>query len=893
MKAAGMQRNPGHLAHTLQHRQRLPAVAMAALLVCLSHQSPASVPIAAPSHTSNTAAPPQQPAVESPVSMLLGKAQFWYERGNWNVAIETFDRVLSLEPTNVDALVGASKVAVDMGREDLVQSYIARLRKVAPDDPWVAAVDTAKRRSAEEAATITEARHLTVLGRREDALAKYRSLMPNNQVPDEFAAEYYPLLISSLPQNSVAADAALTALRQVAERKPKDQALQLALAQGMIIGEGTRADGIALLRELSHIPQLSNRVRPIWREALLWQGPDPQAMDQLTQYLKENPTDPAIEAKLAEFRASLPTPALRARMLGYEAIQANNLKDAETDFRNALNADNTDADAMVMLGVIRLKQNRAAEARTLVDKAIAMAPDRREEFLTMTGLDPASNAKAAAEAARAVTAQYKEVARLTDSGDYSHAEALLRQLLGNRRDAGGFLQLADIQTRAGNTQAATESLRQAVDLAPSNADANLALAAAYTTQGRTADAETLLNRAEAELSRSGNTQALTKLHQAQADRMRLDAARIADLPARETALRAALAKDPSSWWTRLEIARVMARTARGADAQAMMTQAEQAAIAPGALQTQSGQDALQVAFIWAQERGDSNRATTLARLVPANSRSQGMQRLLDQANFAQTVDAIAQGGNQGPGTAARLLALASQPDPDGTRGTAIAHAFLKLGDIANLRQALSAGLTATTPPGAQQRLGYASVLMEASQFGAATSVLQGLDLTRLTADQRTGYNALRTALIASRADRLVAQNQPDRAERMLRPLLETQPASMPLKLAMARVQIAKGQGSAGLSTLLDALDKDPQNTGLRMGAIGAAVSTGQLGLADDLVQAGLKITPRDANLTLQAANIARARGYNGLALDYLRKARDLRNTPTATPDDDADVMDGQ
>lgn len=78
-----------------------------------------------------------------------------------------------------------------------------------------------------------------------------------------------------------------------------------------------------------------------------------------------------------------------------------------------------------------------------------------------------------------------------------------------------------------------------------------------------------------------------------------------------------------------------------------------------------------------------------------------------------------------------------------------------------------------------------------------------------------------------------------------------------------------------------------------MGAIGAAVSTGQLGLADDLVQAGLKITPRDANLTLQAANIARARGYNGLALDYLRKARDLRNTPTATPDDDADVMDGQ
>lgn len=910
MHVAEMEGGIGDKARKRHHRHQrsslMSGAALAVLLlgapsqICSAAQTPApaaptraasspDAPVATvtPSTDANTApatpAPANpaptasNPAVESPIAILLGKAQFWYERGNWNVALDTYDRVLGVEPTNVDALVGASKVAVDMGREDLVQSYITRLRKIAPDDPWVAAVDTARRRSPAEAAAITEARHLTVIGRHDEALAKYRSVMHDNKVPDELAAEYYPLLISSLPQNSVEADSALAALQEVADRKPKDQALQLALAQAMIIGEGTRGDGIARLREMSHNPQLSNRVRPIWREALLWQGPSTDALNELAEYLKENPTDPQIEAKMAEFRASLPTPALQARMLGYEAINANNLKDAEHDFNDALAADSTDADATVMLGVIRLKQNRVAEAKALVDKAISMAPDRREEFLSMTGLDPVANAKAAAEAARAVTAQYKEVARLTDAGDYTHAETLLRQLIGNHRDAGGYLQLADIQTRADKPDAAAESLRQAVSIDPTNADVLVALAASDINQGRTADADALLTRAEAELTRTGNTQALTKLHQAQADRMRVDAVKIGNLTARETALRAALAKDPSSWWTRLEIARVMAQTNRLSDAQAMMTQAQQAATAPDALQTQSGQDALQVAFVWAQERGDTSRANALARLVPANSRPAGMQRLLEQENFAHQVDAIAQGRDVASSTA-QLLALANHPDPDGTRGVAIAHAFLKRHDIANLRQALSAGLMATVPSGNQQRLGYAGVLMEASQFGAANSVLQGIDLHSLTANQRTGYESLRSSLIASRADRLVAQNQPDQAEQLLQPLLETEPTSEPLKLAMARVQIAKGDSSEGLATLVDALKKDPKNTGLRMGAIGAAVSTGQLSLAQDLIDDGLKLDPKDANLTLQAANVARARGLNGLALDYMVKARALRAT---------------
>ncbi len=802
---------------------------------------------------------------------MLEKAKFWYEHGHTDVALSTYDRILEIEPGNADALIGASKVALDTGREDLVKSYAARLRKVAPEDPFLASVDTAKRRNPADAAVLQEARHLTVLGQRKDALAKYRTLFPGGKVPDELAAEYYPLLLATLPQDSVEADDTLTALRAVAAAHPRDLNTQLGLAQGLIINEGSRADGIDMLRELSHNQLLSNRVRVMWRQALLWQGPDVKAMDQIEEYLAENQNDPEMQAKLVAFRSTLPSKALRARMLGYEALHSGNMADAEASFREAIQGDKSDADAWIMMGVVRLKQNRNAEAQPYIDQALRLAPARRQEFQEMVGQDPATNAKYAADAAKAVSGQYKEISSLADAGQYDAAARQLRRLMAGRRDAGLTLQLADLENRGGHKDAALVSLREAVAIDPKNADATLALASALTASGQTVEAQSLFRRAEATFQTAGNEKALREVHRAQADQMRRDALRLSDLAARETALQGALAVDPSSWWTRLELARVMQASGRGADAKTMMADAEHTAEMPHAMDTASGQEALQVAVVWAQERGEDGHALSLARLVPPTLRNAPLQALLDHGAFHEQVDQIIQSVDYAP----RLAALASNPDPDGVRGEVMGRALLKMRDISTLRSVLAASLVATPRPGAAQRLRYGALLMEANQTGGARSVLEGVDRTNLTSDQRNLLEDMRERIVVSEADDLVRKNRAGDAQAMLTPLYSRRPSSVRLQVAMARVDVAMGRSVTSLPTLQAAVQRDPKDIAARVGAIEAATAAGKLSLADDLARDGVALYPNDPFMLMQAANVARARGMNGRALENLQKARAL------------------
>jgi tetratricopeptide (TPR) repeat protein len=805
---------------------------------------------------------------------MLEKAKFWYEHGHTDVALSTYNRVLEIEPGNVDALIGASKVSLDTGREDLVKSYAVQLRKVAPEDPFLASIDTAKRRSPADAAILQDARHLTVLGQRKEALTRYRILFTAGKVPDELAAEYYPLLLATLPQDSVEADDTLTALRTVAAAHPRDLNMQLGLAQGLIISEGSRSDGIDMLRELSHNELLANRVRVMWRQALLWQGPDVKAMDEVEEYLAENPNDAEMKAKLDSFRTTLPSKALRSRMLGYEAIRSGNMAEAEADFRAAINGDKTDADAWIMMGVVRLKQNRMAEAQTFIDQAVKLAPDRRQEFLEMVGQDPVSNAKYAADAARAVSGQYKEIASLTAAGQYDAAARQLRKLMGNRRDAGQTLELADLESRAGHKDAALVSLREAVAIDPKNPDATLALASALTAAGQTVEAQALFGRAEATFQAAGNQKALVQVHRAQADQMRRDALRLGDLKARETALQATLAVDPSSWWTRLELARVMQASGRANEARNMIADAERTAEMPHALDTQSGQEALQVAVVWAQERGDDAHALFLARLVPPNLRNAPLQALLAHGAFHDQVDDIMQASDY----PTRLVAVASSPDPDGVRGEVMGRALLRIKDVTTLRSVLAASLVATPRPGTGQRLRYGGLLLEANQVGGARSVLEGVDRSNLSSDQRSLLEDMRERIVVSEADELVRKNRAGDAQVLLHPLLVSTPSSVRLQVAMARVDVALGRSVTALPTLQAALQRDPKDLAARMGAIEAATAAGKLSVADDLAREGVALFPNNPFILVQAANVAQARGQNGRALENMRKARELQAT---------------
>ena len=799
------------------------------------------------------------------INLLLEKAQFWYEKGQLPVALDFYTRVLGLQPDNRDALAGSSKVLFDQGHEIQAREFLERLRKVSPDDPFLTAFDTLKRRTPEDAATLLEARTLAAQGKKEAALAKYRQLFKGDVIPADLASDYYPLYVSSLPDESVEADQALTAVKELAEKNPKDINLQLAAAWSLILTTGGRTEGMERLAKLEKIPAMTERANSLWRQALLWEGPALDSQEHLENYLKTHPSDPQLEAKRAEYVASLPDIGVRSRWKAGDAIEAKDYKAAEGYLKTALDFDKTDAEAMGMMSLVKKLTGNVAESQRLYKEAIRLAPDKQEEFDRMLGLD----------AERAVNEKYRQVERLTDAGKYDEAEALLRSLLAGQRNPGSYLQLATIQGKAGKTDAALASLQVVLSADPNNPDANQALAEIYMGQKRYNDAKPLLARAEAGYQAKKDARGLSVIHAAQAEIMRVDALTLSDPAARERALRQAQAVDPSNWWIKLELARAMKEGQHDADAQALMDDAYRTASKPGALNTRDGQDALQVAFIWAQDAGDRKRADALVRMVPQGQRTASMSKFLAMAAFKQQVRDLVASGD--PAAADKLDALAAVPDPTGERGAEIGLAFLRMQDIDSMRNALATCLEVTKPQTAVQRISYAGVLMQASQFTAASTVIAPLDTMKLTAAEREALENTRDALVVGTLDPLLQQKQYARAQQAVQARLAVHPDNVNLQAAMARIQVAQGNAQGVVTGLRASLDKDPSNLAVRLTLIEAESKLQHFATVSDLAEDGMKIYPRNPYLVIQAANAARARGFRSEALDLMVKARALLN----------------
>ncbi len=799
------------------------------------------------------------------VGMLLEKARFWHERGKFDAALDFYNRVLSLQPGNSAALAGASKVAFDQGHDSEAQNYLERLRKVSPDDPFIAQFSTLRRLTAAESATLLQARQLAFRGQKAEALAKYRQLFTGNQVPLDLAADYYPLYISTLPDDSLEADRALTTIAKLADQNPTDSNLQLAAAWSEILTSSGRSEGIERLQKLTKNPVLTERCTSLWRQALIWEGSSFDAQAHLETYLQDHPSDPELEAKREQYVHDLPDLSVRARWKAGEAIGAKDYKTAEAQLNIALNHDKDDGMAMGMLALVRKLDGSGRDWRSLYKEAVRLAPDSEADFSRMLGLD----------AEKAINEKYHKVAELNDSGRYDEAESLLRSLIGSQRDPGSYLQLASIQSKAGKTDAAMTSLRMTLAGDPGNPSANEAMAEIYIGQQRLAEARPLLAKAEEGFQQRHDERGLAVVRAARVDLMRSEALAISNPAAREQALRDVLAMAPANWWVRLELARSLKQRGQVAAAQTLIDEANRAVAAPGALAQKSGQEAMQVAFTWAQESNDKARQEALVRMVPPDRRSPAMTRFLADAAFNSQVRDLGASGD--PASVPMLLRLANASDPTGERGMEIGLALLRLHDVDALRQALTLSLSRTQPPTPSQLVSYAGVLMQANQLGAAEDLVAQLQRVRLTEVEREGVESLRDGLLVSQVDRMLQQGRAQQLQKLVMKRLAVHPNNAALRAALARTQIAQGSTSQPLATLTALLDAEPDNLQVRMAAIDANLKLQNYSTASEMAEEGMRREPRNPYLVMQAANAARARGHQGEALDLMIKARQMLN----------------
>lgn len=788
-------------------------------------------------------------ATASPISVLLEQANYWHQQGRDEQALEALRRALLLDPTNADALYQSALLQAELGRRPAAQATLTQLRAVRPDDPRILQVEQALRIGAIDNAGLAEARNLAQSGRSAEAIARYNALFQGSPPPDSLAAEYYQVLSST--DNGW--DGARDGLARYVVRNPGDTRAQLAYARLLTYRPTTRADGISRLAILANNPATSANARTAWRQALDWLPVDSTSIPLYQSYLARYPDDPGLTQRLADARNPRRTPADEAgldRQRGFDALQANRLGDAEAAFQAALKVNTQDADALGGLGLVRQRQGRIADARDLLERAIAAAPDKAAQW------QPALNGLTAAAELASARAQIR-------SGEFSAAAQQLRALIARGGDTTeAQVMLADVMARSGDAAGAEAGYRAVLSRRPEDPAALIGLANILSRRGQTDEAEALLARA-ASTSNGKSAQLL------RAQLLRQQAAKLDDADAAIGLLREAVAAAPSDPWARLDLARALAHRGNRIEAQALMEAVtDTSRPSPGALHA---------AALFALEQNHPDQAAALAARIPPSSRSPDMNRLLEAAQFRQQVHQIVANSYFTGNARQQLLALAAAPDPDGTRGAAIIKAFATLGDPAGARQAVAVELALNRKPSVAARLAYAGALLAAGLSTDAGSLVASIDVQGgLTAQQQAELTQLRDGIAVQSADRLNQAGQTAEAYDQLAPALQQSPDNADLNLALGRLYQSSREPKQALAIAQAVLRRDPNNLDARRAAVGAAIALGELRTADQLVQDGMAASPDDPRTWMMSADLAQARGNYGATLRDLRTAQALR-----------------
>jgi predicted Zn-dependent protease len=781
--------------------------------------------------------------------VLLDQANYWRSQNQLGPANAALDRLLAVEPTNAAGLALKAELAAEQGDRAAARAALARLQQAHPDDPRLSAVAQTMRLGAIDPAGLAEARRLAQTGHNAEAVAQYKRLFQGGDPPPGLALEYYQTLAGT----DAGWESARANLARIAAAKPQDAASQLAYAEVLTYRPGTRREGIDRLAALSQNTPQASAAATAWRHALEWLPQDQGSLQAYEQFLSAHPGDERIADLVKEAgnpRQSPDDTAGRQRTAGFEALKAGQLTKAAESFQAALQKKPDDADALGGLGLVRLRQNNGTEARSLLARAIAADPAHKDRW---------SQALAGASAGEAYAAARALLAR----GEFAAAERQIRSIIARGGDTvGAQMLLADAQARGGNLPGAETTYRSVLAQQPNNTNALVGLAQLLMKQGRSAEAEPLMARAQA----AGDSRAAARIR---AEALRQQATSVAEPAARVPLLRSAVTLEPQDPWLRLDYARALEASGRRTEAVRTMSELTS---------SNSSIDAIRAAALFAAETNRPEEAAALVARLPAAARTPEMRALLAQGELEREIrNAMSFMATSPSAARGKLLALAAQPDPTGLRGKAIAQALLAVGSPVAAREALATAQAATPVPPPKQRIVYAGVLLQAGDDRGARTLIHSLNgQTGLSAEDTASLNRLRAGVAVREADALNAEGRQAEAYDVLARELARTPADPGLNMALARLYARSEAPRKALEINQELLARDPSNFDARAAAVRAAVEAHDWNRADLLVRDALQLYPNDPRTWLISAEFQRARGNGRRALQDLRRAQDLR-----------------
>ncbi|RMV52040.1 Cellulose synthase operon protein C [Pseudomonas syringae pv. helianthi] len=416
-------------------------------------------------------------------AQLIEQGQYWQARSNALRAAEVWQKVLQIEPDQIDALYGMGLIGVKQNKPQQAQAYLARLQALSPV-PWQAVQleqDIALGQPQNQA-LLDDARRLADAGERDKATGVFRQLF-NGRLPEgTVGREYY----TNLGFSSADWPEARKGFERLIRQNPDDSILSLFFAKHLARREDTRAEGIAALARLSTHPDIAGDADQSWRMALVWIGPPTSAQVPLFDaFLKVHPDDQEIRDQLNKGRQQHASGAgsgwqqdpLVAR--GLKALERNDHAAAEQAFVARLKIKADDADALGGLGVVRQQQNRLAEA---------------EQLLTRANRQPGgARWKSALESVQLWTS-LQQARDLQAKGQTGKAQELLAQVQRqNPNSVDVRLTQADLQAQTGQLDAAQAGYRQVLATQRGNPQAMRGLINVLAQSGQADEALRLLD----------------------------------------------------------------------------------------------------------------------------------------------------------------------------------------------------------------------------------------------------------------------------------------------------------------------------------------------------------------------------------------------------------------
>lgn len=819
-----------------ERRSALKSVLASAVVVLAASEVSAAPPASADPSTSS-----------SVYGLLFEQATMWRERNRPDLAAQSLRKILESQPDNTEALFQLGSIELQSQRFEQVRATIQRLRQIDPGDARAAELERAMAIGQTDEVALAEARRLAAAGAYDRAIAAYQRAFRGGPPPFDLAVEYYETLAGT----GTGWEEARIRLKALAERSYATSRTKFAYARVLTYNEQTRREGIVLLAELASDPAVGQASFEAMRQAMLWLTVGPQDKPFFESYLKRFPGDTMVRDRLIDSQRPVRQDPIGAALNEAYRLADQGLNDqAAARFEGILQSDPGNADAVAGIGIVRLRQERFADAKDQLDKAIRMAPSRAAEWAP------------ALESAN-FWLSYRDAVAMRDRGDFAQAEKIIRPLAdhtGTAKERGMAQALmGDLLRRQGKAREAEGYYRDALNRDPGNKEAQAGLYQVMTAQGRDTRTEPLL----ANLDPSVRSRIQSDGSQEAAQRLRTQAVGLErSQPERaEQLFREAMRLDSSSPWIRSDFAKFLVKRGRAAEGQALIDE----------LVASGRPESLYAAAVYYSEQQRTGEAVALLDRIPSNQRSARMNALRNDLRNAGDTDQLIAAAKAGDaGARATLAARANAANATPAQQANAALALAKIGERAQamavvrrlqVRNDLSADTLRT--------MFYAA--SEAGQDGEANALLARI--SRNTGGRDVA--GLQESLAIQQSDRLRQQKNLTAAYDVLLPYVSGPSPSVGARLALARVYKDSGFSEQAIQVLDGIMVSSPADPDTLQQAVNIAVDLKRYERADVWLAEAMRLQPQNPRLYMVQARLLRARGDTTGAKRALDTAQQL------------------